>query len=712
MSAGGTLEFEIPEIERSAEGDPFKRRVALFVVLVTLLGSFVGYLQTRASNEEEVAARRGQILGVRGLGENLEHSSNFERAFDIYVRSKLLERQEVSERRQGDQAEVERLTTVRGAIAQLSPLLSDPEYSDDTKPFFDTAFFADRRVEANEARLRQDAAVAKEQDWGAKADGFVAVLTVLAVSLFLAGLSLTVTGRGRSLLIVPAVALAGLCVAWAAVISFDDVDDTPEAAIEAVAEGDRLADRATVEPDAELRLAGFEDAIDAYSEAIEEKPDYAVAFQRRASAHFLAGSQQDVSLGFVSTTSEERLERSLADLRKALEFGGADDILVLASVGFDSFLAGEYGDAVAFSRRALELNDELSSLWFNVAVAELAARNEEAAEDAYRKGIRLNVEETDAFTASVVFSGARTDLEILAAAEPRLADEAREFQDLLTGAEMESVLDVSLGDPPPGASFGDFTFAPEGGRIRADFRYENVPAGTSVAYLWYSRGGAGQPFVERNTMNFFLDFRDDGTGQGFVVGDSGVCPVPGEYRVDVYVEGVRVASESTVVEEGILTDPVVERDQFIGAEFCRPGDWTVDADQEGLLVAAAPDDSAAVAVGSFLLSRDQVAEGALTVEENAIAGALAPTPVDEFVDFTFGGATGSAAFVDRPDGSSTGVAAFLGTDDVMRLVTVVVSDPSLFEVTDQVLVSLRFTDLPRDDPRVPTEDLFGPVFNE
>lgn len=706
------MDFEIPEIEEGAEGDPFKRRVALFVVLVTLVGSFVGYLQTRASNEEEVAARTGQILGVEGLGEDLEHSSNFNRAFDTYVRSKLLERQEVSERRQGDQAEVERLTTVRGAIAQLSPLLSDADYSDDTQPFFEQDLFADRRVEANEARLRQDAAVAKEQDWGAKADGLVAVLTVLAVSLFLAGLSLTVSGRGRNLLMVPALVIAAACVVWAATIAFDDVDDTPDQAIEAVAEGDRLADRAAFEADPELRVAGFEEAIDAYTAAIDAKPDYAVAFQRRASAHFLAGSQQDVSLGFVSTTSDERLERSLADLREALDLGGDDDILVLASLGFDSFLAGEYGEAVSLSRRALELNDGLSSLWFNVAVAELAVGNEDAAEDAYREGIRLNTEETDAGTAGVVFSGARTDLEILIEAESDRADEARRFQAMLTAAQTESILDVPVGDAPSGVSLTDFSFVPEGGRVRADFRYENVPVGSSVAYLWYTRSADDQPFVELSAANFFLDFRDDGTGEGFIVGNTGVCPVPGEYRLDVYVEGERVASESALVESGVLVDPAVERDQFIGSEFCRPGDWVVTSDQEGLLIAAAPDDSAAVAVGSFLLSRDQVAEGALAVEENAIAGALAPAEVTDFIDFTFGGATGSAAFIDQPDGSSTGVAAFVGTDNVMRLVTVVVDDPSFFDFTDQILASLRFTDLPTDDPRVPTEDLFGPVFNE
>ncbi len=706
------MEFEIPGIEETDAGDPFKRRVALFVVLVTLVGSFVGYLQTRASNEEDVAARTGQILGVQGLGEDLEHSSNFNRAFDIYVRSKLLERQEVSERRQGDQAEVERLTTVQSAIAQLSPLLSDAEYADDTVPFFEQNLFADRRVEANEARLRQDASVAKEQDWGAKADGFVAVLTVLAVSLFLAGLSLTVTGRGRRLLVAPAVLIAVVCVVWAAVIVFDSVDDTPDAAIEAVAEGDRLADRAAFEADPELRLAGFEEAIDAYTTAIDEKSDYAVAFQRRASAHFLAGSQQDVSLGFVSTTSDDRLERSLADLRKALDLGADDDILVLASLGFDSFLAGEYGDAVSLSRRALELNDELSSLWFNVAVAELAVGNDDAAEDAYREGIQINTEETDAQTADVVFGGARTDLEILIEAERDRADEARRFQALLTAAQTESILGVPVGDAPAGASLSSFSFVPEGGRIRADFRYENVPVGASVAYLWYTRPDENQPFVELSASNFFLDFRDDGTGEGFIVGDTGACPVPGEYRLDAYVEGERVASESTVVESGVLTDPVAERDQFIGSQFCRPGGWVVTSDQEGLLVAAAPDDSAAVAVGSFLLPRDQVTEGALAVEEAAVAGALAPDPVEEFIDFTFGGATGSAAFVDHPDGSSTGVAAFVGTDNVMRLATVVVSDPEFFQLTDQVLASLRFTDLPTDDPRVPTEDLFGPVFNE
>src|SRR5436189_177716 len=79
---------------------------------------------------------------------------------------------------------------VAQAVADLTPI--DPSNEADL-----ASDIASRNRRPDQARLRQTIGAELANDHGGKADSYVAVLTVLAVSLFLLGLSLTVEGRNK-----------------------------------------------------------------------------------------------------------------------------------------------------------------------------------------------------------------------------------------------------------------------------------------------------------------------------------------------------------------------------------------------------------------------------------------------------------------------------------------------------------------------------------
>ena len=173
---------------------------------------------------------------------------------------------------------------------------------------------------------------------------------------------------------------SGSCASrWTALIYTDDVTRVSEQAIRAAAEGERL------------QAAGdFEGAIEAYDEAIEESPDFAAAFARRAGARFQQGSTQigQTSGGFISITSEEALEDTLVDVDEALGLGADSDVVTVADAGFFHFLDSDFARSAQLSEQALELNDQLASIWFNLGVAELAQGNERERRARTAKGDR------------------------------------------------------------------------------------------------------------------------------------------------------------------------------------------------------------------------------------------------------------------------------------------------------------------------------------
>src|SRR3954468_110459 len=461
-------EIGLPEVEIDDENDPFKRRIAYLVVAITLFGTIVAVMENRAGNKEEVAARDAQRLAISGLGTRVstDVKNHFEES--VYTQSKVVQREAVNSQRNQRtpdaqrKADAARLTDVRAELAPLSPLLSDNAYNDDSSQSFDQRLTADENTVPDDARLRQTALVTVQNAYGTKAGGYVAIITVLAVALFLAGLSLTVGGTFRLLLVVPSLIIAGWCVVWTASIARRPVHRTSDAAIKLVVEGNRVRDRAfAAGTDADIK-AGLKAAVKVYDKAIEAGPFFGPAYFQRADARFAAESPQDLSAGFLSVTSPAALKAVIDDEETALKYDNGNDIEIIDSLGFNYLLDNQPNRAVAFSNEVLDRNDKIPRVWFNLAVAEVEAGDEKGADADYTRGFALTAQDTDASERAQLYSGARSDLEQVARIRTDRQKLVQKYEDKITAAQVKvDVKDAPASAPSDARVVGDIDIKPE-----------------------------------------------------------------------------------------------------------------------------------------------------------------------------------------------------------------------------------------------------------
>lgn len=685
------IEFDVPpEVEEVDESSPgFKRLVAVLVVSITFFGALVGYLQTVASNEEEKAARDANVSAVSSFASQVDANTQFRTAYDVYTESKLIQqRQLIAHNRnllvQDPVAALEsaRWESVRQSFEALSPLLNEKRYKDDADPRFPERFGADVNLDPNKVRLQQAARAELVQDFGGKADAYVAVLTVLAVSLFLIGLSLTVSGKGRRFLFLPGVGLAAVCVLWAGFIAAREISRTPARAISAVADGDRLAEQKR-----------FDEAIEAYSDAIDARSDYGIAFGRRADAHFLAGSPQNAA-NFVSITDEKSLKRAISDGESAIANGAETDLSVVASLGFQYFLAKDYGKAARFTSDALDLNDKRPELWFNRGVIELARGNNDESLEAYAEAVRLTAALPFEFVRTDLFGAARTDLEILARNERELAEVAQTVQERITHAEADLRAEDGLDDVPRGASVEGIEMTAQGNFVTATMQFENVPADANVTAVWYLRGGRDEPFSQPGALNSFESTTEE-DAEHFTSAFRG-CGTSGQYRVDIYVEGKRLGTETLNVEEATFDDMVQDSDELVGVSLCRPDDWQRQVlDNAGTNIAfASPEGTELIGLASFPLPAELLGGGQGAALEAVISTAVsgAGFPQGRFIDYSFSGFQGRAQVVEQPGTGSLVVAAAVGDDSVVRVLIFGAPDTKrLQEIERDIISTVSFT---------------------
>lgn len=701
------VELETPEIEVDEEAPVYKRVVAVLVVLITLFGSAVAYAQAVESNEEDVAARDAQRDAIAGLGAQVDASADF--AADLRIGTELdvqLRRQALNAARvnnfAGDaQADVhlaaaERFAAVREAIADLTPVdPSDPATIADD--------FARGKESPDAARLRQAVEADLANDHGGKADSYVAVLTVLAVALFLLGLSLTVQGRSRMVLAVPGVAIALVCVAWTALIGAREVTRVSERAIQAAAEGQRLVD-----------AGDLEGAIDSFDEAIEDSPDFAAAFARRAGARFLQGSSQIGQTGFISITSDDALEEAIDDLERALELGAGNDVVTVADAGFFQFLNREFERSAELSRRAIELNDQLAQIWFNLGVAELAQGDEANARRAYREGRQLLANAPDAGARTGVLAGARTDLSVLR--ELLSSDELDGVIDLVEATEIElaafeaSFVEVPCADEPcpsaedvgRGAEIGEATFSRSGAFVFASFPIEDVDPGTPVTNVWYVRTDPDLPFEQTALPVEVLRVDDTrSVSTATLPSLSPACPVAGEYLVRAYA-GERFLGEAQgTIEPGLLGAAFSsEVDPIEGFEACVPEGFDVERADVTDLDAFTGFNGPEFSIG-LNVTPGALAEGndPVLVTRAVLTGIL---EIDEsqIVEMTLQGRDLAGNFVAIPalaganvvNGFPTATVMAIGPDAASRNITITGSDD--LALLEEAIGLIQFTGLP------------------
>jgi hypothetical protein len=197
------------ELEAMLEEKPLDRFqfvVSVFLMLATIFSATVGYLEKSASLREDQSARTQQALAVQIMGNILQSGQRSQ--YELRLLAEYGERQQhalalqgaalqmtqdgLLDRAQRAMAEAEDLQAEGETIKQQSVLLTDPRYAPRDEQSFPNLeqFAADSQKTSLKLLKKQNKAADAAQYWGNKADAYVSILTLLAITLFLYGLSL------------------------------------------------------------------------------------------------------------------------------------------------------------------------------------------------------------------------------------------------------------------------------------------------------------------------------------------------------------------------------------------------------------------------------------------------------------------------------------------------------------------------------------------
>jgi tetratricopeptide (TPR) repeat protein len=576
--AGGP-ELDLGDIDRL--DSRFKRRVATGIILVTLLSSVVAYLAADAGAREDQSAREAQRSAVTAMADDAGMLVDYYGAVAGYAEVQPFEQRRwvdelravlVPDRYAGRPAQ---WREAGQSLGDLSPLLDPRGYLGDAERYLGDLYY-----QVNLASLRQSVQRQTADAWGVKSERYTAILTVLAIVLSILGLSATFGQRMWRPLVRPAIAVAVACLVLGAAVARPRVPEIGDDVLHQVAEGDRLLTQGRFEGDRLLAQGKFEGAIQAYSRAIDQQPGYASAYVKRAGAYALAGSP-DKGQSYVLTISDPRARaHSIADLERAMRLGADNDLLAVSDLGASYFFERRYGLAEKLARDAIRLNGDLTAAHLNLGLAPAGQGRADEAARAFGRAARLITQRPDSTERQELFAGGHTALEQLAGQSPERADLARRLQAQLTAAETARQLGP-LGQLPPDASISGLAASVKDGSLTARYHHRAVPEGSALTWIVYTRPNPRAPWRAQPGLNLFQRFRSASAGRTDL--PAGPCPAPGDYRVDLYLEGVYVASSQTTLPP--LSDRLVGYgDPVSSFDMCLPPRWK-HTGQPGMLEA-------------------------------------------------------------------------------------------------------------------------------
>jgi tetratricopeptide (TPR) repeat protein len=571
--------------ESSSKPDLFKNGVLVLLTLISLFVAGVTFLQSYAGLQAEDLVQQSEFIAVNSTGLSFRAGLDVAQGVDAqqryadYVQRAIRADTKARALRLGgwtDLAANFDLDAERWNRAAAESRLADPllfEYGQDVELYQQTL-----QRQAHFEEEKQHILLDQSRAWGGKANSYVAVLSTLSVALFLVGLSLTLSSRVKYLLVAAGVILTAACALWTFVILFLPIPAIPDEAVEHFVEG-------------QIRLALDDDdnpaeAIEEFDAAIELAPDYGRAYFFRSFANT------------DSALSEQHLDtgRAVADMLKAIELGD-DSADAYGNLGWLYYLNGQYNSALEMTRKALELTQDQCYLPFNHGLILLVMGSAQESETAYGDAIACALQQSDYWRGYWLDVGvidlsdlreARPDLE--GAVEPKIvrlknaiasiemydtpepAQTSATFGELVFGAaldEDDNVTDLAQ------------VFPQTTTRVYAQFDYE----GMSPEDLWLTRWlRDGQE--ELSTL--YPEWEYDETGSVWVSFYNNAGLNPGEYELNVFVNGNLMASGRFTIQPGDLPDMNEHYSYDVGVTINYPRAYKVVelADNEVSMVAA------------------------------------------------------------------------------------------------------------------------------
>ncbi len=444
-------EHEVPA--RSTPGDSgddqdrtearYRRGVGITLALLALLGAWIAVLATNAGTRESTTTREATRIASEA-----QTADVVAKGANSAVEQILAEIAEFGSRRSFQVGEAATSVGIElDPAAEAERLARARTTLDDA-----TASFGARSTEleqtATALSLEQTAKVAERITWNNRASQYETVLTVLAVAIFLVGFTMVVSRGLRPPFVIPGVILAVVCFGWTLQIYAKPI---PEVAPEAIT--------ATAAGQVALEEGRFEEATEDFSAAIEAQGDYSVAHRGLGAAILLTANPDLLTTWAITDTSDEITEPATAELERALELGGTDDPLTVATAAVAAVVASDWDRAAELLDEAIAENDRTPGLQLSRSAVAIAQGDEATAEDWLRSAVRQMESLAGTDTDRALAAQYLTLLEWVARQEPGQSQTAEAFRDrsvelIATGrADLTpSAADDPGGAPPPDAA--------------------------------------------------------------------------------------------------------------------------------------------------------------------------------------------------------------------------------------------------------------------
>jgi hypothetical protein len=274
----------------------------------------------------------------------------------------------------------------------------------------------------------------------------------------------------------------------------------------------------------------------------------------------------------------------------AEEHGLGDDLVNASILGFLHLNAGD-GDAAVEVYESLLARDPDDPFTLSaLGSARLMAGDEDAAEDAYEAALeaaRRLLDQGQGRIPSLLMAALYTDTEHVLDVRPGAEDVVEDVRADLVGLLPRVALLDELDRDAPTGTLDEEPLATNFGAVLFVSGQSDAEPGTMVTSVWLHQrpGQEDAPFdVPTGTINLsmmtFGLVNDDGS---FVhqfkhpLGSLGRCPVPGPYRIDVYLGRELAGSTTLEIPESGIGDLVFDDNDVTRVGVCRPVDWTVES---------------------------------------------------------------------------------------------------------------------------------------
>jgi hypothetical protein len=606
----------------------FGRQVAVAIGVATLLAAVAGFMQASAFHNAEIATEQAGEHVISATSSTQLRVGEKEAEIDHlarYVLNKVSASSATHEAEYYDlgspprtaeaaasRREAMRWTTLADSDVKSAALLAAPlgprgyGVGSGSDPRFPNQSLIAAQSDALVEVGLSDADNRSSALWSAQGSTYTGILALLAVTLYLLGLSLILhTERLRTgfFWLAKVGIVSALVVGTAWFLNQPDESATTRErdkdAAEHFAAGDIAFGQALGDPERDDLMQTARAELET---AIRLRPDFALARQDLSSVLIRQGSPETGR--YASIVDPDACHAADEQLAEAQHLGIESGLAVwdLAYCHYREGLLA--GDRSLLQRAETELSTAIASLpaqgilYDNLGVTRLALGDVEGARTAYAEGIGptrfLNTEARTALSAQEreqVVAEALTELDTIAQKRPEARSVAGELKSFVVSSTMPA---------KPGSPIGI-----EGLELRvigANLYWQArligqhaAEAALSVQFYrldpvtqeWYVIPElSGDASIKGSTFPIGRLSTTDPASPYF--GDVSMlwllppkCPAAGRYRVEVYTGSAVASADADVADLGLIPD----YDRLLHVGFCLPPDWTVKSAATGDFVA-------------------------------------------------------------------------------------------------------------------------------